>query len=126
MNKQTLPYSDKYPATAEPSTQYWKDLAEQRGLLLHDMMEKWAERRVEFVGAKRKMGQKIDELVVRERTMTHRIKSLERTLLILQTMLSDESQPLEAWRAMMAEKIQQVMPMLDTPPRGGYAGGQQE
>jgi hypothetical protein len=106
----------------EASLQYWKNLAEQRGFLLHDMTDKWAERRVEFVKAKRAMGEKLFAQRVRERILTLRIVEVERTLLIVESRITGLY-----WEIMeVLHPLRSVSMRCNEPPRGGDAGAQQE
>lgn len=52
------------------------DLAMQRGQLLRYMTDKWAETHVRFVERQRSQSKKIEELQIRERTLTWRFQEL--------------------------------------------------
>lgn len=124
MSGQPSPQSVTAPAHEGRSAEYWRELATSRGQLLHDMMDKWAERRVEFLKAKRGMAGKIIDLKTRERTITRRIAELERTLLIVRS-LSGHIQSAEP-QFSIQHHIDQALPPIDQMKRGGDAGGQQE
>ena len=130
MSGQPSPYSHEAPVSEERSAAYWKELAESRGQLLHDMTDKWAERRVEFVKAKRAMGEKLFERKVRERTLTRRIVDLERTMLIVWGLIQQPG-PSESRIAAMFPYVKHQVSgetaVANTQQqRGGYAGAQQE
>ena len=128
----SLENSEPTSSTTDQSAQYWKNLAEQRGQLMHDMMDKWSERRVEFVKAKRSMGQKLFEFGTRERILTRRIQGLEKSLLIVLSLIQHTG-PAETRIASMVPYVKQALaadheaaPLVDEATRGGYAGVQQE
>ena len=127
---QLSPYSESASAVHGQSAEYWRDLAEQRGQLLRDMTDKWAERRLEFVKVKRAMAEKLFELQVRQRTLTRRIMDLERVLLVIRSLLS-QAGAAEERLAMMVPHVENGLQVEVAYPvsgssRGGYAGAQQE
>ena len=112
------------PVREHQSAQYWTDLAVQRGLLLKDLTDTWAERRVAFVQAKRAMGEKLFYSRLRERTLTRRIAELEKTLMIVWSLIHGAG-PSETRISAMFPYVKAALPhddavamKIDEPPRG--------
>lgn len=110
MSGQPSPYS-------EGDVAKWQDLAEQRGHLLRDMTDKWAEARVRFVERQRSQSAKITELQIRERSLTWRIREVERVLMIVQQLI-EKIEPEEV-QASIARHIKQTMPEAGVDSIGG-------
>lgn len=100
------------------------DLADQRGQLMRDLTDKWTQVRVRFVERQRSQSKKIEELQIRERSLTWRIRELERVLMIIRQMV-ETMEPAEP-RFSIVQHVERALPAEPGPHRGGYSSEEQE